>query len=223
MSKDKEPRIEAPLLKAYLRKSRSWPPHAFYWPKWASWAVFAGLTAVTHHLVFLWLILALAAQGIARNFRKPVTDAERTDEQTFKVIRRMKDHLDSSSQLTKVVPREVVCSLEHAVAIYQAEIVRAQAEDPANALRQTEHLDACMHACFRAIGPVVRADEQGRREWTAMQENRTLINAVVDSIERQTVRMSQGEVPDLERLAALRELEGEDWSMIHSVGRQEHI
>jgi len=219
MSMDQDARIEAPLLKAYLRKAKSYSSFGLQIPVAVTWLTFAALVAIAPGGALLWIILALMSRKFIPSRRKPLTDAERTEEMTYKVIRRLKYKSQETSNVTKYLPREVAVALEFAVAKYESEVVRAQVETPSAALRQGEFLEESLHACLRAAAPVVRDEHQGKREWLALQENRQLIGTVVDSIQRQTERMSLGETPDLERLAALRELEGEDWTVVQNYGR----
>jgi hypothetical protein len=206
----REPRIETPLLRAYLRDINANPPYAFQWPLWAPWVLFALLLLVAPEFFVVWVILAIASPHIVRNLRRPRNDFERRQDEAYRAVRRLKwIAADGRNGIAKRMPTEVLAALERATAAHQTARMRILSGHELESSARLERLEMCMLACIQIAAPTVRADEQPKRDWLAVTGNKTLIASVVDAIEAQQRRMEMEFAPDAERLAALRELESE--------------
>jgi|GEM_PF-3266755 len=207
-------KVQAPLLKAYLRKVPGHPPHVPAWVFPASWGVGLGSAVLLGAAFDLGMIgigaavaTGYAAFYVLRDRFKARTDQERADEASYSAISKMKRLLDQSAGFERRFPPEVLLALESAVATHNATIARSHGHDPVYAVEQAEAAQKALHACFVAAGMVIREDQQSKKDWNAILSNRSLIGDVVEAIERQKDRMGNPSPLDSERLAALKELE----------------
>jgi hypothetical protein len=216
--------VETPLLKAYLRELPGQPPHLPGWINWAGWGVFLATAALSMGVFDgeCFGLVAAIALGFATVFSlrqryQPRNDHERAEEQTYAAVRKLKYGIDEGS-LHKRLPPEVLTALEGAMTAHNGALARLSGEDPTLIAERSAALRRALHACFLAAGPVIRGPDQGRREWQAVGENRTLINEVLEAIHRQTMRMREPHLLDTERLAALRELGDYDETVVRPLG-----
>lgn len=212
MAKEEE-RVEAPLLREYLRrlpKTARYMPHV---PGWIPWVVFFTLNAAFDRYLpdlpglLLAIGIAWSIPSVVRLPFRPRSEEERSEQKFLDSVRRLRSMAHEGS-LRKKLPAPVLSALERCAGARVAALAQLAAADPVAQAVDSENIEGCMRAAVLSVMPVVRGDEQGRREWEALCENRAVIGAMVDAIQALEDRMTRPSTAFTERLAALRELEG---------------
>ena len=209
---EKLKKLQAPVLMAYLREQPSYPSFSPAWAPLAGWAVFAGSGLILDLRLDAGLF-GLVAAGVMGGFTavairhsvKPKNRVQKVEEEICRVIRELRQR-GEDGRLHKSVPNEVLSALEEAATVRMAIVTRLEANDPHAHEMSIQQLDDALDACLRAAGPVIRRDDASRREWEALLANKTMIGAIVETIEAQVARMKNDIDPSQERSAALREL-----------------
>ena len=207
-----EQRIEAPLVRDYLRRV---PHNSRYGPRlsgWIPWIVFFAMEGILKpHMnegiaLLISVAVAWSIPTVFKMFYRPKTDEERSEQEFLDSIVRLRAIAHEGS-LRKNIPGPVLAALERCAGARVAALARLAGSDPVQQAVEAEAIEGCMRAAAAAVVPVVRGHDQGKREWEALCANRAVIGAMVDAIQALEDRMSTPSVVLTERLAALRELE----------------
>jgi hypothetical protein len=211
--KAKRDKVQAPLLRAYLKELPSYPSHVPAWVVPAGWGVglFSAIfftQVVDGEGVGLGAAIALGWLTVVllRDRFKGRTESEKAQEVAFATIRKLK-FAENNSGIPRSVTPDVLRALEEAMAAYNAGMARIAADHPYDAAERQEALRIALHACFVAATPMIRGKDQSGSDWKAICDNERLNNDVVEAIHSQMLRMREAPGIDHARLAALRELE----------------
>lgn len=208
MAHVKEKRVETPMLRAFLNDARWRSPYAHDWSLWAGVGAFLFCLVIFHQRGFIVGMLAAPATALlVRHFCPAPKGQEEHDVQQNRTLRRFASVMDNG-YLRNHVPPEVLMGLERAASARHAALVRVSAEDVHGHKHHEALLDDCMKKCLVAAAPTIRGDDQSRKEWQSLHDNRQVMDVVIEAIERQIYRMDNLLGVDRERLAALRELDG---------------
>ncbi len=207
-------KVRVPLLKAYLRKSETYPDHFPGWIGYAGWAVALITLAALWNVDLGGLSFIMASVfgfglvHLLRQHYKGTTPHQQSEERGFDAVRRLRKTLDDGFE--RRLPPEVLTSLEAAVEAYNLIVGRVSAVDPLEAEEQAFVARRSLHACFIAAVTVMRDDNMSGKDWKAVLEKKSLIGDVVETIHEQTLRMREPRFFETERLRALRELNSDD-------------
>lgn len=208
--------VRAPLLDAYLKSLPSYPDHFPRWIAPVGWAVFLTIALISKSISphgdlgpAIGALLGWVTVLQLRRYYRGKSDREQTAERAYEIVRRLKWAQHDTGGLRKRLPSEVVVAMEDAVAAYNIGIARVTSDTSFEAAARREVLERAMLACLVAIAPVIRGNDQGRKDWKAVCSNQRMINEVVQTVHDQTMLMREPQAVDHARIAALRELNDE--------------
>jgi len=208
--------VEAPLLREYLQNLPTYPSFAPQLPKWLPWLVFVLLVAVLKLMlrmdvgIILAIIASVSLPYLIRALYLPKTPAEKAEAEFFKSVGKLRQ-MAGEGTLRKKIPTPVLTALEGAASTHATTMARLHGDASEHAVEESRHVENCMRAAVMAAAPVSRSENQSRREWEAICENRILVDGVADAIHSHERRMSGRGSLTTERLMALRELDGDEF------------